>query len=386
VRARPTFTIGIEEEFQVLDPETRELRSHIAEIFEEGRLTLKERIKPELHQSVIEVGTEVCRDVSAARRDVTSLRKSLVAIARKNNLRIAAAGTHPFSHWANVGITPNARYEQIISDLQVVARANLIFGLHVHVGVEDTEDALQIMNEARYFIPHILALAVNSPFWLGRDTGWQSYRSKLFDKFPRTNVPDQWSSYAEYRSFIDLLLKTNCIRDPKQVWWDIRLHPSFKTIEYRMCDVPMRIDETIAVATLIQAVTAKLWKLLDQNLGFRLYRRALIMENKWRAARWGIRGKLIDFRKEEEVPTPDLIEELIAFVDDVVDDLGSRHELEKVRWILRNGTGADRQLAVFRETGDLKAVMDYVARETEHGIDADPSILAPPPVGAARPH
>lgn len=367
-RNRPSFTIGIEEEFQVIDPESGQLRSHISEMFEEGKMLLKEQIKPEFHQSVIEVGTQVCRDIGQARGDVTNLRRQLCDLARKKGLRICAAGTHPFSHWSQVELTPNERYEQILSDLQMVARANLIFGLHVHVGIEEREDAIHIMNAARYFIPHILALSVNSPFWLGRDTGWQSYRVKVFDKFPRTNVPDYFGSYGEFDAFCKLLLATNCIKDRKQIWWDIRPHSQFSTIEFRMCDVPMRADETIAIAALVQAVCVKLWKLLDQNLGFRLYRRALIMENKWRAARWGLRGKLIDFRKEEEVPTTALLEEILEFVDDVVDELGSRDAVESVRWIMRHGTGADRQLAEYKRHGDFRKLMNYIVSETEHGL------------------
>lgn len=367
---RPSFTIGIEEEFQVIDPDTRELRSHISEIFEQGRRVLKERMKPELHQSVVEIGTEICPDIHAARRDVTATRAYLARLARENGLRIAAAGTHPFSHWSGVGITDgNPRYEKLIADLQVVARANLIFGLHVHIGVEDREQQIKIMNAARYFLPHMLALSVNSPFWLGRDTGWKSYRCKVFDKFPRTNIPDFFDSYGEYENFVKLLVKTNCVLDGRQIWWDLRPHAIYPTLEYRICDIPMRVDETIAIAALFQAITAKLWLLGSGNLTFRHYRRSLIMENKWRAARWGVSGKLIDFGKEEEVPMAGLIGELLEFVDEVVDGLGSREEVGYAKRILEHGTGADRQLAVFHESGDLKSVMDFVVHETEHGLN-----------------
>ncbi len=371
MKRRPAFTLGVEEELQVIDPETRELRSHVAEIFAEGRHELRDRLKPEMHQPVVELGTAICQDIHDVRREVIGLRRSIVELARRNGMRVAAAGTHPFSHWADVGITPDDRYAQIVADFQVVARANLIFGLHVHVGIEDREDQIHLMNAARYFLPHLLALTANSPFWLGRDTGWHSYRSKIFDKFPRTNIPDFYNSYGEYESYIQLLLKTNCIRDRKQVWYDIRPHPYFSTLEYRVCDIPMRAEETIAIAALIQALTAKLWKLMDQNLGFRLYRRALMMENKWRAARYGMEGKLIDFRKEEEIPIPFLIEEILEFVDDVLDELGSRAEVEKIRWIVAHGNGARRQLEVYRHTGDFRALMDFVASETEIGLDAD---------------
>ncbi|HZM70783.1 MAG TPA: carboxylate-amine ligase [Candidatus Cryosericum sp.] len=372
--ARPSFTIGIEEEFQVIDPVTRELRSHLAEIFEQGKAILKDRLKPELHQPVVEIGTEICPDIRAARRDVTSTRSYLARLARDNGLRIAAAGTHPFSHWATVEITGgNPRYERLVEELQMVARANLIFGLHVHIGVEDRESQIRIMNQARYFLPHVLALTVNSPFWLGRETGWMSYRCKVFDKFPRTNIPDTFTSWGDFQEFVNLLVKTRCIIDGRQIWWDVRPHVLYPTLEYRICDIPMRLDETIAIAALFQAITAKLWKLGSGNLTFRPYRRSLIMENKWRAARWGLGGRLIDFGKEEEVEVKSLVGELLEFVDDEVDELGSRHEVDYVNRILERGTGAERQLRVYRETKDLKAVMDFVVEETEHGLDLAPA-------------
>jgi glutamate---cysteine ligase / carboxylate-amine ligase len=366
---QPSFSIGIEEEYQTVDPVTRDLRSHIAaEIIEKGRLMLQERIKPEMHQSVIEVGTGVCHNMAAARADLMELRSGIIRLARENGLRLAAAGTHPFSDWRDQEIFPDERYHTIVEDLKMVARANLIFGLHVHVGVEDREVAIQLMNAARYFVPHILALSTNSPFWLGMDTGLKSYRCKVFDKFPRTNIPDYFPSYGEYESFINLLIKTKCIDNAKKIWWDIRMHPYFPTLEFRVCDVPMRIDETLAIAALIQATVAKLYRLHESNQGFRLYRRALIMENKWRALRYGLDGKLIDFGKGTEVPMRDLMVEYLAFVDDVVDELGSRKELEYIYQMMDNGSGADRQLHVFKETNDLKAVVDYIIEETEAGV------------------
>jgi carboxylate-amine ligase len=368
----PSFSIGIEEEYQTVDPETRDLRSHIsAEIIEKGRLVLQERVKPEMHQSVIEVGTGVCHNMTEARSDLMELRSGIIRLARENGLRLAAAGTHPFSDWRNQEIFPDERYHTIVEDLKMVARANLIFGLHVHVGVEDREVAIHLMNAARYFVPHILALSTNSPFWLGMDTGLKSYRCKVFDKFPRTNIPDYFPSYGEYESFINLLIKTKCIDNAKKIWWDIRMHPYFPTLEFRVCDVPMRIDETLAIAALIQATVAKLYRLHESNQGFRLYRRALIMENKWRALRYGLEGKLIDFGKGTEVPMRDLMVEYLAFVDDVVDELGSRKELEYIYHMMNIGSGADRQLRVFKETGDLKKVVDYIIQETEAGVVHD---------------
>ncbi|MBO9615037.1 MAG: carboxylate-amine ligase [Dyadobacter sp.] len=363
-----TFTLGIEEEFQTIDPVTRNLRSHMSKLVEDGKITLKERVKAEMHQAVVEVGTNICHNIQEAREEVTYLRKMILDLAEKQDLRVAAAGTHPFADWVDQLITDDPRYDQIIDEMRDVARGNLIFGLHVHVGIESRNEGIQIMNAVRYFLPHIYALSTNSPFWCGRNTGFKSYRSKVFDKFPRTGIPDFFSSAAEYDEYVALLIKTNCIDNGKKIWWDIRVHPFFNTIEFRMCDVPMRTDETICLAAIMQALVAKIHKLHSQNLSFRPYRRMLINENKWRAARYGIHSKLIDFGKQEEIEYKILIHELLEFIDDVVDELGSRKEIEYIHQILEMGTGADRQLAVFEETGSLNAVVDYIVSETKIGI------------------
>jgi carboxylate-amine ligase len=369
---RPSFTIGIEEEFMTIDPETRDLRSHIQEeIIAKGKLRLEERVKPEMHQSVVEVGTRVCQNIKEAKEDVKLLRREIIKLARENGLHLAAAATHPFADWRQQEIYPDERYRTIIEDMQLVARANLIFGLHVHVGIEDRETLVHLMNASRYFLPHLLALSSNSPFWVGMKTGLKSYRCKVFDKFPRTNMPDFFPSWGEYENYVKLLIKTNCIDNGKKIWWDVRPHPHFGTLEFRVCDLPMRADETIAIAALIQCTVAKLWKLYEQNQGFRLYRRSLLMENKWRAARYGLDGKLIDFGKQSEVPERDLIREYLAFVDDVVDELDCREEISYVNRILETGSGADRQLRVFEETADLRRVVDYIIGETEAGLAAE---------------
>ena len=364
----PTFTLGIEEEFQTIDPETRELRSHMSKIVEGGQIVLQERVKAEMHQAVVEVGTNICHNVEEARREVTFLRKEILELADRQNLKIAAAGTHPFSDWQDQLITPNERYDKLIDEMRDVARGNLIFGLHCHVGIESRNEGIHIINAVRYFLPHIYALSTNSPFWTGRNTGFKSYRSKVFDKFPRTGIPEFFSSAAEYDEYVALLVKTNCIDNGKKIWWDIRLHPYFNTIEFRICDVPMRVDETICLAALMQALVAKIYKLMRQNLNFRPYRKVLINENKWRAARYGIQGKLIDFGKQEEVPYKHLAHELLDFVDDVVDELGSRHEVQYIDKILEMGTGADRQLDVWERTRDFRQVVDYIVSETEVGV------------------
>jgi carboxylate-amine ligase len=369
---QPTFTLGIEEEFQTIDPESRDLRSHIQEqIIAKGKMHLQERVKPEMHQSVVEVGTGICRTIKEAKREVYELRRHMVKLAHDNGLRLAAAGTHPFAKWHTQEIFPDDRYMTIVEDMQQVARANLIFGLHVHIGVEDKEASIHLMNAARYFLPHILSLSVNSPFWMGRNTGLKSYRCKVFDKFPRTNIHDYFQSYSEYENFVNLLIKTNCIDNAKKIWWDLRPHPFFGTLEFRICDMPMRAEETVALAALMQAVVVKLYKLYANNMGFRLYRRALIMENKWRASRYGIEGKLIDFGRQTELPARDLIHELLQFVDDVVDELDSREEINHIHSILAMGPGAERQLRVFEKTHDLHAVVDYIIEETKIGLDVD---------------
>lgn len=366
---RPSFTIGIEEEYQTVDPETRDLRSHIhTEILPQGKLRMEERVKSEMHQSVVEVGTRVCTSLRDAKEDLFDLRRQMIGLAQENGLLLVAGATHPFADWRVQEIYPDDRYKQVVEDLQLVARANLIFGLHVHVGVEDRETTIRLMNSMRYFLPHILALSTNSPFWIGMKTGLKSYRAKVFDKFPRTNLPDSFASWSEFEAFVNLLIRTNCIDNAKKIWWDIRPHPFFSTVEVRICDIPMRAEETLALAALIQATAAKLWKLHANNQDYRQYSRALLMENKWRAVRYGLDGKLIDFGKQQEVPERELILEYLEFIDDVVDELDCREGIEYIHTILREGTGADRQLKKFEETNDLKAVVDYMAEETRAGL------------------
>jgi carboxylate-amine ligase len=354
------FTLGVEEEYMVMDPQTRELKSHEQKIVHEGQKLIKDKVKAEMHQAVVEVGTDICADVDEAFKDVATLRGTISQIAGDLGLWVGASGTHPFSHWESQLITDHVRYSQIVNELQEAARSNLIFGLHVHVGMENNDMAMHIANSARYFLPHVYALSTNSPFWEGRKTGYKSFRTKVFDKFPRTGIPDYFESYEAYERYVNILIKTNCIDNAKKIWWDLRVHPFFNTVEFRICDVPMTVSETIAIAALFQAICAKLYKLRHQNLNFIQYQRALITENKWRAGRYGIDGSLIDFGKESEVNTRLLIFELLDFVDDVVDDLGSRHMINYITKMMENGTGADRQLKVYEETNNLVSVADYI--------------------------
>ncbi len=362
------FTLGIEEEYMVIDPESRELKSHEQKIVHEGHKIIKDKVKAEMHQAVVEVGTDICMDISEAHNDVSLLRKTIAEIAGNLGFWVGAAGTHPFSHWESQLITDHVRYNEIVNELQEAARSNLIFGLHVHVGMENRDIAIHIANCARYFLPHIYALSTNSPFWEGRKTGYKSFRTKVFDKFPRTGIPDYFESIEAYDRYVRLLIKTNCIDNAKKIWWDLRVHPFFNTVEFRICDVPLTVQETIVIAALFQAVCAKLYLLRSKNMSFMIYQRALIMENKWRAGRYGLDGSLIDFGIEAEVNTRVLIYELLEFLDDVVDHLGSRHVLPVVSKILDKGTGADRQLQIFEETRDLKKVVDYIHSQFLEGV------------------
>lgn len=363
------FTLGIEEEFQIVDPSTRELKSHVSEILDEGKLLLGEKVKPEMIQSMIEVGTGVCANIQEAREDISKLRCIISTLAQKKGMQIVAASTHPFSKWSDQEIYDGDRYKLLVDELQMVARSLLIFGVHVHVGVPEPDRRIHIMNAARYFLPHVLAMTTSSPFWLGFNTGLKSYRCEVFKKFPRTEIPDHFESFQQYQSYVDLLIKMNCIQDGSKIWWDVRPHHLFPTLEFRICDIPTRVDDTIAVAALFQAIVAKLTVLIDKNLGFRLYHRRLIQENKWRAIRYGLDGKLLDLGKQKEVPVKDLIRELLEFVDDVLDDLGSRQEVEHIHHILERGTSADEQLAVYEATGgDFNAVVDRLIVNTMESV------------------
>ena len=361
------LTIGIEEEFQIVNAQG-ELKSHSETLLTAARPHLGERVKPEMLQSVIEVGTKICADISEAREEIGQLRGTLATLLARDGLRIASAGTHPFSHWQDQSVTEEERYKVLEDELQDVIRELLIFGLHVHVGIPDREARIEVMNEARYFLPHLLALSTSSPFWLTRNTGLKSYRQIIWQRFPRTGIPPEFGSYDEYENYVELLVRTKCIDDGKRIWWDLRPHAFYPTIEFRICDAATKMEETLCIAALVQAICAKLLVLRERNLGFRRYLPQLVQENKWRAMRGGLDALLIDFGKEREVPMRDLVEELLAFVDDVVDVLGSRREVEYLRTMVDAGTSADRQIAVYERTGHLHAVVDAVAAETIEGV------------------
>jgi len=364
----PSLTLGIEEEYQIIDPETRELRSYITEILEDDHLILGE-IKPELHQSMVEIGTKVCETPADTAAELKRLRGIVMGLAARKGLKVVAAGTHPFSCWTKQEITPLERYLGVQHDMQDLAQQLLIFGTHVHVGIEDREFMIDAMNVSRYFMPHLLALTSSSPFWQGRRTGLKSYRSIVFRNFPRTGVPRVMNTYGDYSALIEKLVRTGCVPDGSKIYWDVRPHHTFPTLEFRFLDVCTRVEEVVCIAAIIQAIVLKVYKMRRDNTTFRVYPSDLIEENKWRAVRYGLDGNLIDFGKETEVPARDLILELLDwFIADVVDELGSRAEVEYAYQLLEAGSSADRQLAVYEQTGDLKDVVDHLIRETEAGV------------------
>jgi carboxylate-amine ligase len=366
---KPSFSLGIEEEYQIIDPETRELRSYITELLAAGKMTLREQVKAELHQSIVEIGTQVCRTPAEARDELVRLRRGVMELAAQKGLKIAAAGTHPFSSWRDQEITPLERYAGVKQDMQELAQRLLIFGTHIHIGIEDHEFMIHAMNVVRYMLPHLLCLSTSSPFWMGRNTGLMSYRSIIFRNFPRTGIPREFRSWNDFTEIVDMLVKTRCMPDGSKIWWDIRPNWNYPTLEIRICDVCTRVDEAICIAALYQAMIYKVWKLQRDNMTFRIYPSDLIEENKWRAVRYGLGGKMIDFGKQAELPAKDLCRELIGwFVDDVVDELGSRKEVEYAFRVLEEGTSADRQLATFQKSGSLQAVVDQLIEETQEGV------------------
>jgi carboxylate-amine ligase len=389
------LTIGIEEEYQIIDPQTRELTSYVQEMMNHGRVVLGSQLKQEFMRSQIEVGSHICRSIKEARQEIIRLRRTVTEVADQVGCKIVAASTHPFSHWQDQELSEGARYDDLATEMRDAVRRLLIFGMHVHLGFGKTPEAYQltidIMNQLRYFLPHLLALSTSSPFWQGRDTGLKSYRSLVFENMPRSGIPPQFYSYAEYEHYVDLMGRVGSLGrradtlkdgsggigagDPTKIWWDARPHPDLGTLEVRICDMCTHLDDAIAIAALIQALAAKLVKLRNQNMSWRIYRGIFIQENKWRAVRYGIDGKLIDFGAETEVPMRFLAQELLDVVDDVVDDLGSRSEINHVKTILDRGTSADQQLKVYRralaggasDQDALFAVVDHLVEETAAG-------------------
>lgn len=368
---RPSLSIGIEEEYQIVDPETRAMRSFITQFIDDGKVVMVEHeIKPELHASMVEMGTPIAPTIAKAKEELIRQRSFITRLARDKEVAVVAAATHPFSRWLDQPITPLPRYMGVLEDMQTLAQRLLIFGMHVHIGIEDRAFAIDAMNVSRYMLPHILALSSSSPFWMGRKTGLKSYRSVVFEDFPRSGIPDICRSVADYDNLVGTLANAGVIPDASKIWWDVRPHHKYPTLEFRICDICTRVEEAIAIAALFQAIVLWLWKLRRQNLTFRVYRRDLIEENRWRASRYGLDGKMIDFGKTQELPTRQLIRELLELVAAEVDELGTGAFIKPIENMLIHGSSADRQLRVFENTdGDFKAVVDHLIAETREGLD-----------------
>ncbi|HVB76009.1 MAG TPA: carboxylate-amine ligase [Ktedonobacteraceae bacterium] len=364
------FTLGIEEEFQMVDRHTGQLSSHILTMLEKGAALFGDKIKAEMLQSTVEIVTDVCPNILSARLELQRLRSMLLQLAEQEGLTLISAGTHPTGMWTEQLSMPNERYMELEEELQDIARSILIFGLHIHVGVANHELAVNLMNQLRGWLPHLLALSSNSPFWGGRFTGIKSYRSVVWKPFPRSGVPDVYNSWADFDHYVQSLIQAGVIDNGKKIWWDIRPHTFFDTIEFRIFDMPATIEDTLALAALCQALVAKLTWLHEHGMSMHVLPRNYIEENKWRAMRYGLDAEFVDFVQGRRVRMRDSIGEMLDFVDDVLDDLGSRLEINYLRILLDDprGTGADRQIAMYEQTGSLDAVIHHLIQQTAQGV------------------
>ena len=359
------FTLGIEEEFQMVDRHTGRLASCVHTILEKGTPLLGEQIKAEMLQSAVEIITPVCADIIDARTRLCHLRKDLERLVSEEGLALISAGTHPSALWQEQQRTSSERYEMLEDEYQDVGRSILIFGMHVHVGVED-ELKVPLMNQMRTWLPHLLALSSNSPFWAGRYSGLKSYRSIVWKRFPRSGIPEVFPSTSSFEEYVQCLVRTGCIDNGKRIWWDIRPHPFFSTIEFRACDMPATIEDTMSIVALCQAMVAKLTWLYKRNLSTPVIARHYIDENKWRAARYGLDAEIVDFTQNRRMSMRDSLHQLVDFVDDIIDDLGSRREIDHIHTVLEDpqGTGADHQIAVYQKTGSVDAVTQFLIQQT----------------------
>jgi carboxylate-amine ligase len=369
----PSFTVGIEEEYLLVDKESRDLAPEPPPaLLAKCEEALRGQVSPEFLRSQIEVGTRVCRSMQEARDELVRLRSTIAAIAEEFGLAPIAASTHPFAKWSAQQHTDKERYNVLAQDLQQVARRLLICGMHVHVGIEDDELRIDLLSQAAYFLPHLLALSTSSPFWQGYSTGLKSYRLSVFDELPRTGMPSQFGSYSEYARTVELLVSAGLIEDATKIWWDLRLSARFPTLEMRITDVCPLVQDSIAIAALYRCILRMLYRLRRANQRWRYYPPFLVRENRWRAQRYGTQEGLVDFGKGEVVPFPVLIEELFDLVAEDAAYFGCVAEIAHARDIVRNGTSADRQLARFEavkglggtDQAALVAVVDGLIEET----------------------
>ena len=366
----PSYNIGIEEEYQLVDPVSRELMGYVTQSMAREQMVVNERtpnvdLADRILSGSIMVGTPVSEDISQARDHLLRVRNQMLELAYQAGVRVIGAGTHPFSRWEGREETL-AQYRQFADDTQMIARRLLAFGLRIHIGVEDRDLAVDVMNTLTYVLPHIFCLSTSSPFWVGRNTGLKSYRAVLVDSLPRTGIPGYFASYHDYRSYVDTLLRTNSIPDARRIMFDIVPHYRFSTLVIRICDMMPNYRDVLAVTALIQGAVAWMVDLRQRNMSFRLYERTLVAENKWRALRYGLDGNLIDLGVEQQLPARELIRELLDRIEPVSRKLNSWHELAHCYSILDRGSSADLQLNVWRANGEnIHAVVDYLIAETE---------------------
>jgi len=373
----PEFTIGIEEEYLLADKTTRNLVSEPPpSMMAQCESRLKGQVSPEFLRSQIEIGTRVCHSVGEARADLARLRSTVAEVAAEHGMAPVAASTHPFAHWDAQKHTDKERYNVLARDLQAVARRLMICGMHVHVGITDTELRIDLMNQIVYFLPHLLALSTSSPFWHGEDTGLMSYRISVWDELPRTGLPERFESWGEYQRHVDILVKSGIIEDGTKIWWDVRPSARFPTLEMRITDVCTRLDDAVAIAALYVCILRMLYRLRRNNQRWRIYMRMLVNENRWRAQRYGTEEGLVDFGIGRIVPYRDLLEELLTYVAEDAEALGCEAELAQTRDIVTRGTSAHHQRRIYSQAvakgatpqEALQAVVDWLIEETVRGL------------------
>jgi len=373
VKAEPEFTLGIEEEYFLVDRATRDVVTDPPDaMLAEYETLLGAQVSREFLRSQIEVGTRVCTSIAEARADLRRLRGTIASVAGRYGMAPVAVATHPFARWDAQRTTERGRYRCLESDLQGVGRRLVICGLHVHIGIPDDELRIDLLNQASYFLPHLLALSTSSPFWQGENTGLKSYRLAVFDEMPRTGTPERFASWGEYRRHVAILVGAGLIEDATKLWWDLRPSERFPTLEMRITDCCTTIEDTLSIAALFRCLLRMLWRLKRENQRWRLYSRMLIDENRWRAQRYGFDQGLVDFGKGEIVPYAELLDEILALIDQDARHFGCLEEVGHTREILARGTSAHRQLAMFDRAlaegasrqDALAAVVDWLIGET----------------------
>ena len=369
----PTFTVGIEEEYLLVNKETRDLVvDPPACIMDDCQKLLKRQVSPEFMKAQIEIGTKVCHSIAEARADLARLRSVIVDVTAQHNLAPIAASTHPYARWLDQQHTERERYETLSTEMQAAARRLLICGMHVHVGIEDDELRIDLMNQFSYFLPHLLALSCSSPFWEGEDTGLKSYRLTVFDALPRTGLPEHFASWAEYRRHIDIMINAGLIQDATKIWWDMRPSDRYPTLEIRVADVCTRLDDAVCIAALVVCALRMLYRLRCENRRWRIYAPMLLMENRWRAMRYSFDEGLLDLAKGVIVPHGELVDEMLDIIREDAEELGCLEDVEHAREILAHGTSAHRQIATYQEALEsgkdeheaLQAIVDMLIEET----------------------